>query len=59
MEVNMLLSFSGDGGVEKMAVNLMQGFLELDVGVNLYRIKSRGKFVKKDPLTGKNHTASI
>lgn len=47
MEVNMLLSFSGDGGVEKMAVNLMQGFLELDVGVNLYRIKSRGKFVKK------------
>ena len=45
----MLLSFSGDGGVEKMAVNLMQGFLDLNLQVNLYRIKAKGRFVKNIP----------
>lgn len=49
MDINILLSFSGNGGVEKMAVNLMQGFLDLNLQVNLYRIKTKGRFVKNIP----------
>ncbi len=49
MKVNIMLSFSGNGGVEKMAVNLMKGFVKLDKKVTLYRIKDRGMFVKRIP----------
>lgn len=49
MTINIMLSFSGNGGVEKMAVNLMKGFIELNEDVTLYRIKDRGNFVKKIP----------
>jgi len=49
MSVYMMLSFSGDGGVEKMAVNLMKGFCDLGEDVNLLRIKNKGNFVKNIP----------
>jgi len=49
VKVRMLISFSGDGGVEKMAINLMQGMLELGREVEVLRIKSQGRFVKHIP----------
>ncbi len=49
MDINIVLSFSGDGGVENMAINLMQGFSDLGHKVTLFRIKNRGRFAKQIP----------
>ncbi len=49
MTIPILLSFSGNGGVEKMAINLMAGMIEIGEDVELLRIKSRGKFVRNIP----------
>jgi len=43
------MAFSGDGGVEHMMCNLMQGMVELGVDVDLIRIKASGGHVARIP----------
>lgn len=43
------MSFSGDGGVERMVTNLLQGFVARGVAVDLLLIKARGSFLDLIP----------
>ena len=45
----VLVSFSGEGGVERMLINLLQGFLRLGVEVDLLRIRADGPFAEMVP----------
>jgi glycosyltransferase involved in cell wall biosynthesis len=45
----VLVSFSGEGGVERMLINLMRGFLQLGVEVDLLRIRADGPFADMVP----------
>jgi len=48
-KVAILISFSGDGGVEKMVSNLASGFLERGIQVDFVLIKSQGEHVNLIP----------
>lgn len=47
--VAILISFSGDGGVEKMVCNLAAGFLSRGVNVDFVLIKAKGEHVNMIP----------
>jgi glycosyltransferase involved in cell wall biosynthesis len=48
-KIAVLTSFSGEGGVERMLVNLMQAFVNLGIRVDLLRIRSQGAYAAKIP----------
>ncbi len=48
-KVAILISFSGDGGVEKMICNLAQGFLDAGYQVDFILIKARGRHLDRIP----------
>ncbi len=58
----VLVSFSGDGGVERMVVNLVHGFIAQGVAVDVLLIKDRGPQVAQLPAAaniirlGSGHT---
>ena len=47
--IAVLTSFSGDGGVERMLVNLMQAFVQHGVRIDLLRIRNTGAYAAKLP----------
>ncbi|MBK1645943.1 glycosyl transferase [Thiocapsa imhoffii] len=59
----IFVSFSGDGGVERVIVNLCQGFLDQGFAVDLLLVKARGPHFAKLPVgvniirLGSSHTA--
>jgi len=62
--IAIFLSFSGSGGVEKMVVNLAQGFLELGCRVDMVIARAQGEHLQLIPegvrqiRLGKRHTLS-
>ena len=48
-KIAILVSFSGEGGVEKMLTNLAAGFLARGVDVDFLLVKDRGKHVDSIP----------
>ncbi|MFQ5471138.1 MAG: glycosyltransferase [Gammaproteobacteria bacterium] len=56
------MSFSGDGGVERMMVNLMTGFISKGFSIDLILAKAQGSFLEKIPpevniiKLGRSHT---
>ncbi|RFA30115.1 glycosyl transferase [Alkalilimnicola ehrlichii] len=48
-KIAILISFSGDGGVEKMICSLARGFLEAGVAVDMLLIKAKGSHVDAIP----------
>lgn len=48
-KIAIFMSFSGDGGVERMMINLMQGLVAKNYIVDLVLAKSRGSFVDMIP----------
>lgn len=47
--VSLFASFSGSGGVERMLVNLMQGFIDLGRGVDLLLVRAEGPHLARLP----------
>lgn len=47
--VAVLASFSGEGGVERMLLNLLRAWVDQGVDVDLLRIKRRGPFAERTP----------
>ncbi len=45
----VLIAFTGDGGVEKMVTNLLQGFVANGVSVDLLLLKARGSHLERIP----------
>lgn len=47
--LSLLISFSGDGGVERMTLNLLEGLIERGFSIDLLLIKARGPYVAQIP----------
>lgn len=47
--IAIVVSFSGEGGVERMLINLMEQFVRTGVKVDLLRIKTEGPYTKTIP----------
>ncbi|MCP1673173.1 glycosyltransferase involved in cell wall biosynthesis [Natronocella acetinitrilica] len=45
----VLVAFTGDGGVERMICNLLQGFVDQGIAVDLLLLKARGRHVDAIP----------
>jgi glycosyltransferase involved in cell wall biosynthesis len=51
--IALVTSFSGEGGVERMLVNLMRAFVQLEYQVDLLRVRADGPFARQT-LSGVN-----
>jgi len=47
--IAVFMAFSGDGGVERMVTQLLQGFVDQGCRVDLVLAKARGSFIKRVP----------
>lgn len=62
--IGIFMSFSGDGGVEKMIANLCQGLLDAGIRVDLVLARAKGRHLSSIPhgvrlfKLGANHTFS-
>jgi len=62
--IPIFASFSGAGGVERMLINLMQGFVEAGRAVDLLAVRSRGPHARQIPASvrridlGAQHTVT-
>ncbi len=61
-KISIFMSFSGDGGVERMMINLMKGFIDNHYAIDLVLAKARGSYIDMIPAgvniikTGTSHT---
>jgi len=47
--IGVFVSYSGNGGVERMVSNLVRGIIELGIDVDMLLVKARGDYVKEIP----------
>ena len=48
--IAIVASFSGEGGVERMLINLLHGFVDIGVDIDLLRIRADGPFAMQVPV---------
>src|SRR3990172_3555980 len=48
-KITIFMSFSGDGGVERMMINLMKGFVARNYAIDLVLAKTKGAFIGMIP----------